>query len=105
MGARKVGQVAAEAGFDQELLLVVGFGEFEEQDLGREVVDVGLPQRDQAGRQLVRDDLGPGRSACAARAGRGFDGGPPGYTRTLTSSEENRCFILGYQRRFIVGGG
>ena len=66
MRARKVGQMAAEARLDQELLLVVGLGEFEEQDLGGEVVDVGQPQRDQASRQLVRDDLGHGRSACAA---------------------------------------
>lgn len=41
MRARKVGQMAAEARFDQELLLVVGLGEFEEQNLGGEVVDVG----------------------------------------------------------------
>jgi hypothetical protein len=35
--------VAAEAGFDQDLLLVVGLGKFQQEDLGVEVIDVGEP--------------------------------------------------------------
>lgn len=37
----KVCEVVVEVGFDEELLVVVGFGEFEEEDFGVEVVDVG----------------------------------------------------------------
>lgn len=81
MRARKVGQMTAEARLDQELLLVVGLGELEEQDLGGEVVDVGKPQRDQASRQLVRDDLGHGRSACATGPAEGLDPDRPGMYR------------------------
>ena len=48
--------MAAEAGFDQKLLPVVGFGELEEEDLGVEVVDIGQAQRHQSFRELVGDD-------------------------------------------------
>jgi hypothetical protein len=37
----KLGQVAAKAGINDELLLVIGLRELEEKDLGGEVVDVG----------------------------------------------------------------
>lgn len=55
--AREIGQVAPEARIDDELLLDVGLGEFEEQDTGRELVDVGDAERYDALRELVRDGL------------------------------------------------
>lgn len=45
-----------ETGVDNELLLVIGFGELNEEDLGGQVVDVGDAQGHQA-RELVCDDL------------------------------------------------
>lgn len=56
-GPGEVGQVAAEAIVDQQLLLVIGFGEFEEQDLGGEVIDVRESQSHQARLELMRNDL------------------------------------------------
>ncbi len=57
-GACEVGQVAAEARLDEDLLLAVGLCELEEEDLGVEVVDVGQAQRDEGLGELVGDDLG-----------------------------------------------
>lgn len=49
--------MAAEAGVDDQLLLVIRLRELEEEDLGREVVDVGESQSHQALLELVCDDL------------------------------------------------
>lgn len=92
-GSREVGQVASEARFDDELLLVVGLGELEEEDLGGEVIDIGDTQRHQGVVELVRNDL----------QRRETDGRTVSERRqewletewlTLTSKDENRCFIL-----------
>lgn len=56
-GACKVCQMASEAGVYEELLLVVGLSELEEEDLGGQVVDVVQAQRDEARRELMSDDL------------------------------------------------
>lgn len=56
--------MAAEAGVDEELLLVVGLGELEQQDLGGEVVDVGEPERHQGLVKLMGDDLRRGVDKC-----------------------------------------
>jgi hypothetical protein len=50
--------VAAEAGIDDELLLIFGLGKLEQQDLGGQVVDVGQSKADQALLELMGDDLG-----------------------------------------------
>jgi hypothetical protein len=55
----KLGQMSAESGVDDKLLLVVGLCEFEEQNLGGEVVDVRDAESSQALLKLVRDDLRP----------------------------------------------
>lgn len=55
----KLGQMGAKSGIDDKLLLIVGLCEFEEQDLGGEVVDVGDAEGSQALLELVRDDLRP----------------------------------------------
>lgn len=47
----------AETGVDDELLAALGFGEFEEEDAGGEVVDVGEAEGDEGGGELVGDDL------------------------------------------------
>lgn len=52
--------MASEAGVYDELLLVVGLGELEKQDLGGEVVDVGQAKGHQALVELVCDDLHSG---------------------------------------------
>lgn len=76
--ARKVGQVAPEPGVYDELLLDVGLGELEEQDAGRELVDVGDAERDDALGELVRDCLaGELVLAAAPGGGRGQRGGRP----------------------------
>lgn len=49
--------MASEARIDDKLLLVIGLGKLEEQDLGGEVVDVGQPQGSQALLELVGDDF------------------------------------------------
>ena len=56
-GPAKFGQMAAEASVDDELLLVVGLGELKQEDLGREVVDVGDSQGGQALLELMGNDL------------------------------------------------
>jgi hypothetical protein len=50
--------VCAEAGVDDELLAVLWFGEFEEEDARGEIVDVGETQGDEGGGEFVGDDLG-----------------------------------------------
>lgn len=49
--------MATEASIDDELLLIVGFCELEEQNFGGEVVDVGDPESTQALLELVGNDL------------------------------------------------
>jgi hypothetical protein len=49
--------VRAETGVDDELLAALGFGEFEEEDAGGEVVDVGEAEGNEGGGELVGDDL------------------------------------------------
>lgn len=49
--------MASKAGVYDELLLVAGFGELEEQDLGGEVVYVGDSKADQGLLELVSYDL------------------------------------------------
>lgn len=62
--------MAPKPGFDDELLLDIGLGEFEEQDSGRELVDVGDAERHDALGELVRDGLGEELVLAAApRAG------------------------------------
>jgi hypothetical protein len=41
--------VGAETGVDHELLAVFRFGEFEEEDAGGEVVDIGEAEGDELG--------------------------------------------------------
>ncbi len=64
--SRKIGQVAAESGVYEELLLAVRLGKLEEEDLGAEIVDVGHAQGDQRLGDLVDDNLG----TQVSRAGR-----------------------------------
>ena len=52
--------MAAEASIYEQLLLVVGLRELEEQDLGREIVDVGHTEGDDALLKLMGNDLDPG---------------------------------------------
>jgi len=54
---RKSSEVGAETGVDDELLAVLWFGEFQEEDSRGEVVDVGETERDELCRELVSDDL------------------------------------------------
>lgn len=54
---RKLGQVASKTRVDDEVLLFILLGKLEEEDLGREVVDIGQPKVDDARRKLVGDDL------------------------------------------------
>ena len=49
--------MAAEARVDDQLLLVVGLCELEEEDARREVVDVGDAEAEEALVELVGDDL------------------------------------------------
>jgi hypothetical protein len=53
----EVREVAAKAGIDEELLLVVGLGELEQQDLRGEVVDICQSKAHQALLKLVSNDL------------------------------------------------
>jgi hypothetical protein len=54
----KRGQVASEAGVDDELLLDIGLGELEEQDAGGELVDVGEAESQDFLGELMGDCLG-----------------------------------------------
>jgi len=49
--------VASKTRVDDEVLLFILLGKLEEEDLGREVVDIGQPKVDDARRKLVGDDL------------------------------------------------
>lgn len=49
--------MTSKAGVYEELFLVFGLGEFEEKDLGGQVVDVVQAQRDETRRELMSDDL------------------------------------------------
>jgi hypothetical protein len=81
--------VTAEAGVDDQLLLVIRLRELEEKDLGREIVDVGESQSHQALLELVCNDLW-------ATVRRMVPSGRLNIALTLTSKEENLCFILIY---------
>ncbi len=48
--------MTAEAGVDEELFAVVRFRELEQEDAGREVVDVGQAERGEGGGEFVSDD-------------------------------------------------
>jgi hypothetical protein len=74
--AGEVGQVAAEARVDKELLLDIGLRELEQQDAGGEVVDVSESEGDQALVELVCDDLDAVRGPNCAAAGLGMCGSP-----------------------------
>lgn len=50
--------MTSKARINYDLLFIVGFREFDEKDLRREVVDVGDAESDQGIRKLVCDDLG-----------------------------------------------
>jgi hypothetical protein len=49
--------VRAETGVDDELFAALGFGEFEEEDAGGEVVDIGEAEGDEGCGEFVGDDL------------------------------------------------
>lgn len=49
--------MTAKASINNELFLVVRLGEFEKEDLGGKVVDIGEAQRHQALLELMGDDL------------------------------------------------
>lgn len=49
--------MAAETGVDEELFAVVGFGEFEHEDAGGEVVEVGEAEAGQGGGEFVGDNV------------------------------------------------
>lgn len=82
--------MAAEARVDEELLLDIGLRELEQQDAGGEVVDVSESEGDQALVELVCDDLAAVRGPNCAAAELGA------VRLTLTSRDENLCFILDY---------
>lgn len=83
--------MAAEAIVDEQLLLVFRFSKLEQQDLGGEVVDVGQSQGHQALVKLVCDDLARVSDSPRQRPMPG-----EGALVTLTSKEENLCFMLEY---------
>lgn len=49
--------MAPETGVDHEMLLLILLGKLEQKNLGREIIDIGQPKADDAGGELVGDDL------------------------------------------------
>jgi hypothetical protein len=64
--------MASKPRVDYDLLLILGFCKFYEEDFGREVIDVGYTKSQKSIRKLVGDDLG-GSVSCR---------------------EENLCFMM-----------
>lgn len=87
--------MAAKSIVDEKLLFVIRFGEFQEQDLGGEVVDIRESQSHQACLELMRNDLIKEvvsrrlvTLVCPCREEEAES------QSTLTSRDENLCFML-----------
>lgn len=76
--------MGAEAGIDDELFAVLGFGELEEEDAGGEVVDIGEAEGDELGGELVGDDLREIVSNCSVVLEACF--GSPSRPRTRSAA-------------------
>lgn len=98
-GSSKVGQMGAEARVDDQLLLLAGDGELEEELGGRDVVDVGQAEADQGLKQFMGSDLVGGMNKAIVSMGtdsmrRVLAWKTPIIDHTLTSRDEKRCFMM-----------